>query len=160
MSTGRCCSTCPGARRRSAPSRSTAELPRSLIELPEAITGAVDDEAYRSLAARDLERGQGTALPSGEAVARLLGADALTVDEVGLAEHGWQGETPLWLYILRESSVRHGGERLGAVGGTIVGEVLLGVSSRSRVLPRRRARLVADAPRPRREFRLADLLVP
>ena len=51
-------------------------LPRSLIELPEAITGAVEDQAYHSLAARDLERGQGTGLPSGEAVAREIGARA------------------------------------------------------------------------------------
>ena len=39
------------------------QLPRSLIELPQAITGEIDDEAYRSLASRDLERGQGTGLP-------------------------------------------------------------------------------------------------
>jgi hypothetical protein len=137
------------------------QLPTSLIALPEAITGAVEDEAYRSLAARDLERGQGTALPSGEAVARLLGVDALTADELGLAEHGWQGETPLWLYILRESSVREGGERLGAVGGTIAGEVLLGVIGRDP-----ESYLAAEPgwsptlPGHEREFRLRDLLVP
>jgi hypothetical protein len=137
------------------------QLPTSLIALPQAITGAVEDEAYRSLAARDLERGQGTALPSGEAVARLLGVDALTGEEVALAEHGWQGETPLWLYILRESSVWEGGERLGPVGGTIAGEVLLGV-----ILRDPESYLVAEpgwSPtlrRHAREFRLRDLLVP
>jgi Animal haem peroxidase len=137
------------------------QLPTSLIALPEAITGVVEDEAYRSLAARDLERGQGTALPSGEAVARLLGAEVLTVDEVGLAEHGWQGETPLWLYILRESSVREGGERLGTVGGTIAGEVLLGV-----ILRDPESYLVAEPgwsptlPAHEGGFRLRDLLVP
>jgi hypothetical protein len=103
------------------------QLPRSLIELPEAITGVVDDDAYRSLAARDLERGQGTGLPSGEAVARLIGADALNEDEIGLRRYGWSGETPLWLYILRESSIRYEGDRLGEVGGRIVAEVLYGV---------------------------------
>ena len=70
------------------------------------ITGAVDDDAYRSLAARDLERGEGTGLPSGESVARVMGAEPLTEDELGLARHGWVGETPLWLYLLRESAVR------------------------------------------------------
>ena len=37
------------------------------------------------------------------------------------------GETPLWFYILREASARHHGDRLGEVGGLIVGEVLVGI---------------------------------
>jgi hypothetical protein len=106
------------------------QLPRSLIELPRAITGAVEDDAYRSLAARDLERGQGTGLPSGEMVARAIGADVLTEVQVGLAPHGWTGDTPLWLYVLRESAVRHQGDRLGEVGGRIVGEVLIEIIAR------------------------------
>jgi len=104
-------------------------LPRSLIDLPEAITGAVDEAAYRSLATRDLERGQGTSLPSGEAVAELIGATPLSEDELALHHTGWEGETPLWLYILREASVRHSGDRLGEVGGRIVAEVLWAVIS-------------------------------
>jgi hypothetical protein len=136
-------------------------LPRSLIELPHAITGAEDDDPYRSLATRDLERGQGTGLPSGEAIAHLIGAAALTEAELDLRRHGWQGDTPLWLYILRESSTRHGGDRLGEVGGRIVGEVLYGVitadpesylSSEPRWAPTLPARGGA--------FRLTDLLVP
>ena len=103
------------------------QLPRSLIQLPEAITGAVDDDAYRSLAARDLERGQGTGLPSGEAVAQLIGVDVLSEDELGLRQHGWKSETPLWLYILLESYARHDGDGLGEVGGRNVAEVLHGV---------------------------------
>jgi hypothetical protein len=39
------------------------------------------------------------------------------------------GETPPWLYVLRESAVQHHGERLGAVGGRIVGDVLVGIIS-------------------------------
>jgi hypothetical protein len=105
------------------------QLPRSLIELPQAITGAVEEEAYRSLATRDLERGQGTGLPSGERVARHIGATVLTPGEVGLAESGWEDETPLWLYVLREAAVRHDGDRLGEVGARIVGEVLIGIVS-------------------------------
>ena len=99
------------------------QLPASLIRLPESITGAVEVNAYRSLAARDLQRGQGTGLPSGEAIARAIGATALTRKELALAE--WDGETPLWLYILREAAVRGNGERLGEVGGRIVAEVLV-----------------------------------
>jgi len=135
-------------------------LPRSLIELPQAITGAVDDVAYRSLAARDLERGQGTGLPSGEAVARLIGVEPLTEAEVDLRAHGWEGETPLWLYVLREASVRHEGDRLGEVGGRIVGEVLHGVVARD---PESYLALEPDwtpsLPSRGPDFRLSDLLV-
>jgi hypothetical protein len=136
-------------------------LPRSLIELPQAITGAVADEAYRSLAVRDLERGQGTGLPSGEAVSQAMGVEPLSEDEIDLRRHGWEGETPLWLYILRESSVRHAGDRLGEVGGRIVGEVLVEVIRRDpesylAVDPGWTPTLPARGDR----FRLADLLVP
>jgi hypothetical protein len=137
------------------------QLPRSLIELPQAITGAVQEEAYRSLAARDLERGQGTGLPSGESVARHIGAQPLSPDEVGLAAFGWEGETPLWLYILREASVRQDGERLGEVGGRIVAEVLTGIiaadpESYLALDPAWTPTLPSHGPR----FGLSDLLVP
>jgi hypothetical protein len=136
-------------------------LPRSLIELPGAITGVVDDAAYRSLAARDLERGEGTGLPSGEAVAQLIGAEVLSEHELDLARHGWRGETPLWLYILRESSTRHDGDQLGEVGGRIVAEVLHGllVSDPESYLsldPDWTPTLPARATR----FGLGDILVP
>jgi hypothetical protein len=101
------------------------QLPASLIRLPESITGTVDVTAYRSLAARDLQRGQGTGLPSGEAVARAMGAMPLTRTELALGD--WQDETPLWLYILREAAVRGGGDHLGEVGGRIVAEVIVGI---------------------------------
>jgi hypothetical protein len=136
-------------------------LPRSLIQLPQTITGAVADEAYRSLATRDLERGQGTGLPSGEAVARAIGVEPLAEDELELRDHGWEGETPLWLYILRESAARHGGDRLGEVGGRIVGEVLVEIIRRDpesflAVDPAWTPTLPARGKR----FRLVDLLVP
>lgn len=99
-------------------------LARSLIELLLALTGVVEVEDYHSLAVRDLQRGHGLGLPSGEAVARRLGEQPLSTDEVGVADSGWSGETPLWFYILREADVRHNGEQLGPIGGRIVGEVL------------------------------------
>jgi hypothetical protein len=124
--------------------RIDGRLPASLINLPQAISGDVDDDAYRSLA-RDLQRGQATGLPSGEAVARERGVEPLSAAECGLAEHGWDGETPLWLYILREASARHDGDRLGEVGGLIVGEVLVGiVDADPERLSRRRGGLAAD----------------
>jgi hypothetical protein len=141
--------------------RIDGRLPRSLIQLPEALTGAVDDEAYRSLAARDLERGQGTGLPSGEAVARLMGVDVLSEDEAGLRQHGWTNETPLWLYTLLESLARHDGDRLGEVGGRIVAEVLHGVIAAD---PESYLTLEPawspTLPTRGETFRLADLLVP
>jgi hypothetical protein len=60
-------------------------------------------------------------------VARRLGEAALTADEIGAASAGSPGGTPLWYYILREADVRCGGNRLGPVGGRIVGEVLIGL---------------------------------
>ncbi len=99
----------------------------ALITLPAAISGEVTVDAFRSLAARDLQRGLAVSLPSGEAVARRLGVTPLNAQETGLAAFGWRGETPLWYYILKEAEVCTGGDRLGTVGGRIVGEVLVGL---------------------------------
>jgi hypothetical protein len=101
-------------------------LPKSLIDLPLAITGEVADADLRSLALRDLERGSGVGLPSGEAIAEELGVPPLTPDELGLSQD-WDGGTPLWLYVLKEAQARSGGDQLGPVGACIVGEVLVGL---------------------------------
>ena len=98
-----------------------------LIALPVALTGDSEVEEFHSLAVRDLERGQGVGLPSGETIARHLGEEPLSADEVGAAKAGWRRETPLWYYVLREADVRSGGNRLGPVGARIVGEVLVGL---------------------------------
>jgi hypothetical protein len=107
--------------------RIDGRLARSLIELPLAITGEVEVDAYHSLAVRDLQRGQGVGLPSGEALARRLGLEPLTPEEVGLTGVGWSVETPLWFYVLKEAEHREAGERLGPIGARIVGEVLVGL---------------------------------
>jgi Animal haem peroxidase len=103
------------------------KLVRALIELPVAVTGECEIEDYHSLAVRDLQRGQGVGLPSGEALARYIGAPLLTAEQIGIASTGWHGETPLWFYILREADVCAGGHRLGPIGGRIVAEVLVGL---------------------------------
>jgi hypothetical protein len=103
------------------------KLVPSLIALPQAITGEVELEAYRSLAGRDLQRGHAYGLPSGENVARAMGESPLSADETALDSAGWSGETPLWLYVLMEAKQRGDGERLGPVGGRIVAEVLIGI---------------------------------
>jgi Animal haem peroxidase len=142
--------------------RIDARLPPALIALPTQISGSEPGTDYASLANRDLQRGQAVGLASGEAVARRLEGPPLTAGQVGLAEHGWSGETPLWFYILKEAEVLEAGEQLGPVGGRLVGEVLVGIidsdpeSFRSvdpewqPTLPGRRAGI----------FGLADVLVP
>lgn len=113
-----------------APQRCKAidgRLVPSLIHLPAEVTGALAAVEHQSLAIRDLQRGLATGLPSGEAVARRIGARPLDADEVGVDSLGWVGETPLWYYILKEAEVLQAGRRLGPVGGCIVAEVLTAV---------------------------------
>src|SRR6266568_3891726 len=135
-------------------------LARSLIELPAAITGTVEVEAYHSLAVRDLQRGQAYGLPSGEALSHGLGIEPLGTDDIGLRAWGWRGETPLWYYLLKEAEVRSGGDQLGPLGGRIVAEVLLGIIDRDpesyrAVQPDWRPTLPATRPG---SFDMADLL--
>ena len=117
----------PGAPLAQRSKKIDGKLARALIGLPVAVTGACEIEDYHSLAVRDLQRGQGVGLPSGEAVARHMGVTPLTAEQVGIASAGWKAETPLWYYILREADVCTGGHRLGPVGGQIVTEVLVGL---------------------------------
>ena len=117
----------PGAAGAQRSKKIDGKLVRPLIDLPVAITGECVMEDDHSLAMRDLQRGQGVGLPSGEAVARHLGISPLTAEQIGVASAGWHGETPLWFYILREADACTGGHRLGPVGGRIVTEVLVGL---------------------------------
>jgi len=140
--------------------RIDGRLAASLIRLPQAISGVEGGDDYGSLAVRDLQRGQGVGLPSGEAVARRLGVEPLSPEEVGLGPAGWKLETPLWFYLLKEAEHRGRGERLGPVGGRIVGEVLVGIvdadgESYRAVDPSWRPTLPAAHPG---RFGLADLL--
>jgi hypothetical protein len=114
----------PGAPPAQRAKRLDGGLPTSLIALPTEVTGEVATAELRSLAVRDLMRGHAVALPSGEAVARHMGIEPLRASDLGLEE--WSGGTPLWLYVLKEAQYG-GGDRLGPVGGRIVGEVLIGL---------------------------------
>ncbi len=149
---------------RGAPQPSKRIEPRlagPLMRLPEAMIGQVEREEEASLAYRDLERGRDCDLPSGEAIAAFMGLEPLSRSEVGLESHGWSNETPLWYYILREAELRHGGERLGAVGGRIVAEVLLGllVADPGSYLGAKPDWTPVLPSRQPGEFRMADLLV-
>lgn len=150
----------PGGRAPQATRRIGPRLAHALIDLPQSVVGDTERPEERSLAYRDLERGVDCDLPSGEAVARLIGLDPIPRNALGLQARGWDGETPLWYYVLKEAEIQCAGERLGDVGGRIVAEVLLGLlegdshSYRSAdpdwrpTLPGRRAG----------EFTMADLL--
>ncbi len=76
-----------------------------------------------SLPLRNLQRGQSMDLPSGQDVAKFMGAPVLSGVDMG----GVVDPTPLWYYVLKEAELQTGGERLGSVGGRIVAEVLLGL---------------------------------
>ena len=102
-------------------------LAHALMHLPTSVVGETEYPEQHSLAYRDLERGLALNLPSGEAIARYMGVEPLSADDVGLNKLGYQGETPLFYYILKEAEVRNKGHFLGEVGGHIVAEVLLGL---------------------------------
>ena len=98
-------------------------------------TEAPPDKARLSV--RNLLRGYRYRLPTGQAVANLLGVDVLTPDELraaagsqaqvdALDAGGFAERTPLWYYILAEAA-HQGGDRMGPVGSTIVAEVLVGL---------------------------------
>jgi hypothetical protein len=52
---------------------------------------------------------------------------ALASTGIGDISAAFLTSTPMWFYILHEAFVREDGRRLGPVGGTIVGEVLVGL---------------------------------
>lgn len=94
-------------------------------------------EAYRPITVRNLIRGFALGLPSGQAVANeihepLIPKDILldvTYRDV-MSNHGFDEETPLWYYILKEAE-RAGGDRLGKVGSLIIAETLVGIIKNS-----------------------------
>jgi Animal haem peroxidase len=102
-------------------------LSKDLLALP----FITDPGEEKSLATRNLLRGQSFGLPSGQSVHRAIseacGEDLPTPDlsGLGLPEH-LVACTPLWLYILAEGTLSSG-QRLGPVGGRIVAEVLIGL---------------------------------
>jgi hypothetical protein len=79
---------------------------------------------------RNLLRQLTWGLPSGQAVAGLMGVDALApadLSDIGGVYAPFASATPLWYYILAEAKVANGGVTLGPVGGRIVAETLIGL---------------------------------
>jgi len=94
------------------------------------------------LSVRNLLRGYRLRMPTGQAVANLLGVQVLSAAELeaaaispaqkqALQDGGFTTATPLWYYVLAEAKALGGGNRLGPVGSTIVAEVLIGLVRRS-----------------------------
>jgi hypothetical protein len=82
------------------------------------------------LAQRNLLRHVTWGLPSGQAIAKAMGENALggnDLRELRAFGHGLERSTPLWHYVNAEAELREDGERLGPVGGRIVAEVLIGL---------------------------------
>jgi Animal haem peroxidase len=86
------------------------------------------NDGIQSLASRNLMRHVNFGVPSGQAIARVMGARVLTPAQLEeLAPFGMDKSTPLWYYILKEAEVLEHGVRMGPVGGRIVGEVFIGL---------------------------------
>jgi hypothetical protein len=106
------------------------------------VTGQEETPAdAANLAVRNLLRGYGLRMPTGQAVAHHLDLTPLTAAQLKAAaasttqanvlqSTGFLTRTPLWYYLLAEAK-HHGGQRLGPVGSTIVAEVLIGLVRRS-----------------------------
>jgi hypothetical protein len=104
--------------------RIDTKLAKPLEDLPKAIA-----THPRSLAERNLLRGRAFGLPSGQEVANAMSVAALSDEDLGISSvsSDFIGNAPLWFYLLKGAELQHQGQRLGAVGGRIVAEILLGL---------------------------------
>ena len=111
------------------------KMPSDLLELPFIRSGE------KSLATRNLLRGQSFLLPSGENVAKHINADQTEIITIinhinsQIGNINLSNGIPLWYYILAEAECigrndedgNKPGEGLGTVGATIVAETLIGL---------------------------------
>jgi hypothetical protein len=121
------------------------KLAPSFQQLPENLIGAapVTCPHFRiaqnpsQLAVRTLLRGAALRLTSGQSAARAFGLRVLSEAELTqnfdgdeteqgriVRKMGLAREAPLWYYILKESEVRHNGNRVGPVGASLIGETI------------------------------------
>jgi len=106
----------------------------SVIRLFTAASNLVSASADETsdLPVRTLVRGARTGLPIGQDVAEELRVPlplspaeiAQGAHEKILTNYGFDKETPLWYYILKEAEVRNNGENLGRVGSIIIANVI------------------------------------
>ena len=86
--------------------------------------------APTALPQRNLLRQVTWSMPSGQAIAQVLGVDRLSLSDLNeLSSYGLglEKNTPLWYYALAEAEVMEQGLHLGPVGGRIVAEVIIGL---------------------------------
>jgi LysM repeat protein len=133
------------------------------------LEGKREEGLGAQLSARNLLRGYRLRLPTGQAIAGVLGLPVLTPDQLraasgntdqekALVDGGFVDRTPFWYYVLAEAK-HHGGTRLGPVGSTIVAEVLIGLVRRSANSILRTPGWVPSLPAATPgHFELADLL--
>jgi hypothetical protein len=127
--------------------RIDATLVDPLGALPEFVPSMGVTSPFVSLAFRNLLRGFRMGLPSGQAVALMMGVNALSEEQLwqvkgkGDGSEAWsegkaffaanksllQGRAPLWFYLLKEAEIHEKGQRLGEVGSRIVAETLIGL---------------------------------
>jgi len=106
-----------------------ARISTPLFLLPVGTIAGFEAGQPISLPQRNLLRGVTWSLPSGQRIAREIGAQPLSRSELPQfpSDFKLNISTPLWPYCLQEGFVRAGGATLGPVGGTIVGEVIIGL---------------------------------
>jgi hypothetical protein len=115
-----------------------------------------------ALPQRNLLRHLTWSLPSGQAIARAMGIRPLGPNDLReLADLGvgFERDTPLWYYVLKEAELS-GGFRLAGVGARIVGEVFIGLLAldRNSYLWRHPHWTPTLPSRVRRTFQMVDLL--
>ena len=103
------------------------KISSGLFDLPGTSVAApgLPSDGLVSLASRNLMRHVNFGLPSGQDIARTIGAPVLSVAE--LTPFGMTASTPLWYYVLKEAQVLENGRRLGPVGARVVGDVVVGL---------------------------------
>jgi Animal haem peroxidase len=132
-----------------------------LFDLP--ISAIASHTGPTVLPVRTLLRHLTWELPSGQAIAKDLGAAVLSAADLHEL-HGYglglERSTPLWYYVLKEAELVEDGLRLGPVGGRIVGEVIVGLleSDPASYLAYDRSWRPSLPSRSRGDFRIVDFL--
>lgn len=107
--------------------RINALLCRPFFDLP---AGPESRPELRSMAFRTLAAGDAAGLPSGQCLARALGAAILPEEAIWTACSRYRGSpAPLWLYLMREADVEQHGAQFGTVGAAIFARVLGGAAA-------------------------------
>ncbi|MGH8640814.1 MAG: peroxidase family protein, partial [Burkholderiales bacterium] len=140
-----------------------ARISSPLFLLPTGTIAGFEEGQPISLPARNLLRGVTWSLPSGQKIAREIDGDPIEVPQFRDFGFNLHRSTPLWAYCLHEGFVQEKGLTLGQVGGTIVGEVIIGLLELDRrsylaqdfrwkpTLPQRDGKVTGD-------FRMVDFL--